>query len=132
MIENFMLYPAIGTFDVQDIRLYLNNRDDVLLDPLGSGRYFICGSSSVLPLIHEKRLNDLLIFPIVIQITNLQPDQIYFSQEYGHGNMRVSLREIVEWILNKYSCRIVIAYDFFDCTDLVKEKGLDFIFKFED
>lgn len=58
MARNLQLLPVDDTFDLSAIQDYLAVQDDMLLDPLGSGTYMICGIPEVIAQRRSKRLSN--------------------------------------------------------------------------
>jgi hypothetical protein len=65
MVHSVFLYPVDGSLDVAAIEHFLARQEDVLLDPLGTGTYLVCGTSDAKEAFQEERLANSEEFPYV-------------------------------------------------------------------
>jgi hypothetical protein len=126
MVNSIFLYPVSGAFDVEAIRGPLSRKPDVLIDPLGSGTYMLCGVPEAVPLKREKRCAKPSEFPYCVTVT-VEPDVVNIFQEYGNAWELRSAREFAQWVLDHYECRIEDEYQN-DLTTEYKEKGVGVLY----
>src|SRR5262249_5170743 len=98
MVHSVFLYPVNGSFDVASIERFLVQQPDVLVDPLGTGTYIVCGVPEAKDWLSKERLANPGEFPYAVLVT-VKSDQINVFQEYGDKAKLRSARDIVKWIL---------------------------------
>src|SRR5882757_8713007 len=100
MMSSIFFYPIEGSLNVTAIGQYLTQQPDVLLDPLGSGTYIICGLPNVeeiKEIIRKERLANPLEFPYSVLVT-VASDELNVFQEYGDDGQLRSSRNFVRWL----------------------------------
>src|SRR5882757_11295957 len=105
MVDSVFLYPLEGSFDVLAIEHFLAQQPDVLLDPLGTGIYLVCGSPASIDFMRDERIARPSEFPYAVLIT-LKPDCINVLQELANRLRLRSARNIVRWLLEHTRCQI--------------------------
>jgi len=126
MVDSVFLYPIEGNLDVAPIEAFLTQQPDVLLDPLGTGTYLVCGIPEVKELLREQRLANPSEFPYVVLIT-LKPERVNVYQKWGDEDGLRSARGIVRWVLERNSCRIQDEY-YNDWTERVAQQGVEVLY----
>lgn len=126
MRDHVYLRPIAGAFDVDHIRAHLESQADVLLDPLGSGVYMICGLAEAKRLFREERLEAPDQFPYVVLVT-VDADCVHVHQEFGDESRLRSTRSFVRWLLDRQPCRIEDEYGT-DWTERVALEGVDVLY----
>jgi len=126
MVHSVFLYPVDGSLDVAAIERFLAQQQDVLLDPLGTGTYLVCGTSDAKEVFREERLANPVEFPYVVLVT-VKPDHVNVFQEYGSKSGLRSARSIVRWILEQVHCRVGDGYGN-DWTERVAQYGVDILY----
>ena len=121
MMNSIFLYPIDGSFDVAAVEQFLATRSDVLLDPVGSGIYMVCGLPEAKKEYRKRRLADPSRFPYVVLVT-VKPDHVNVFQEYGDEDRLRSARDIVRWIIEHNRCRVEDEYRE-DWTERVAQQG---------
>jgi hypothetical protein len=58
MVHSVFLYPLEGQLDVASIERFLAQQPDVLIDPLGTGIYLVCGLPEAVETYRDLRLAD--------------------------------------------------------------------------
>jgi hypothetical protein len=126
MVESIFLYPVEGSFDVATIEHFLAQQPDVLLDPLGTGIYLVCGLPESIDFMRDERLAKPSEFPYAVLVT-VKPDCINVFQEYGNKIRLRSARNIVRWVLENTHCRIEDGYRN-DWTERVAQQGVGVLY----
>jgi hypothetical protein len=126
MVDSVFLYPIEGDFDVSAIEHYLAQQPDVLLDPLGTGIYLICGLPESIEFMRQERLEKPSEFPYAVLVT-VRPDHINIFQEYGNKIRLRSARSIVRWLLEHTRCLVQDEYRN-DWTERVARHGVDILY----
>jgi hypothetical protein len=126
LLESVFLLPAEGRFDPAPLEKYLSELPDVLLDPLGSGLYLVCGQEQATGPYRDRRLERPWEFPYVVLVT-VTPEWVNVVQEYGNAEQLRSAREIVRWLLAEQPCRVEDAYQG-DWTERVARDGVDVLY----
>jgi hypothetical protein len=126
MVDSILLYPIDSAFDLVSVDAFMMQQPDVLLDPLGTGIYMVCGLPSLKEVYLAKRLENPSEFPYVVLVT-AKPDCINIFQEYGNKNGLFSARRITSWLIEHNKCRIEDEY-FKDWTDLVIQQGVGILY----
>jgi hypothetical protein len=126
MVHSVFLYPVDGSLDVETIERFLAQHQDVLLDPLGTGTYLVCGTSDAKEVFREERLANSAEFPYVVLVT-VKPDHVNVFQEYGNKSGLRSARNIVRWILEHARCRVGDGYGD-DWTERVAQHGVGVLY----
>jgi hypothetical protein len=98
----------------------------VLLDPLGTGVYLVCGSPESIEFMRDRRLATPSEFPYAVLVT-VKPDCINVLQEYANKLRLRSARNIVSWLLERKRCRIQDGYRN-DWTERVAQQGVDALY----
>jgi hypothetical protein len=122
MVDSVFLYPVEGSLDVASIEQFLAQQPDVLLDPLGTGTYLVCGVPEAKETFREERLENPSEFPYVVLVT-VKPDCLNVYQEWGDEDRLRSARNIVRWVIEHSRCRIVDEY-YKDWTERVAQQGV--------
>lgn len=55
MVHSVFLYPVEGSLDVASIEQFLAQRPDVVVDPLGTGMYMVCGLPEAVEVYRDRR-----------------------------------------------------------------------------
>jgi hypothetical protein len=126
MIDSIFLYPLEGTFDVEAVERFLAQQPDVLLDPVGTGTYLVCGSPESIEHMREWRLSKPREFPYCALVT-IKPDRITVAQEFANETRLRSARDIVRWLLEQTQSRIEDEYGN-DWTERVARDGVDVLY----
>jgi len=126
MVHSIFLYPLNGSFNASVIEQFLMERPDVLLDPLGSGTYLVCGVPEAKEVYRDSRLARPSEFPYVVLLT-VKPDCVNVFQEYGDEYELRSAREIVRWMIEHNRCRIQDEY-YKDWTERVAQQGVEVLY----
>ena len=129
MVSSIFFYPIEGSLNVTAIGQYLVQQPDVLLDPLGSGTYIICGLPNVeeiKEIIHKERLASPLEFPYSVLVT-VASDELNVFQEYGDDGQLRSSRNFVRWLFKQGRYRIGDGYGN-DWTERVAQHGVDVLY----
>jgi hypothetical protein len=126
MVDSIFLYPLAGSFDVAAIRQFLEHQPDVLIDPLGTGIYLVCGSSESIDFMRDERIAKPTEFPYAVLIT-VQADCVNVLQEFANRLRLKSARNIVRWLLDHTRCRIEDSFSA-DWTARVAEHGVDVLY----
>lgn len=126
MVDSIFLHPLVDSFDVPAIEQYLAQQPDVLLDPLGSGIYLVCGSPESIEFMRDERIAKPTEFPYAVLIT-VNPDCINVLQEFANRSRLKSARNIVRWLLAHTRCRVEDGL-YNDWTARVAEHGVDVLY----
>jgi hypothetical protein len=126
MVHSVFLYPVNGCHDVASIEQFLAQRADVLLDPLGTGTYIVCGVPEAKEWLSEQRRANPSEFPYAVLVT-VKPDHVNVFQEYGDKAKLRSARDIVRWILEREQYRIGDEYSN-DWTERVAQHGVNVLY----
>lgn len=126
MVQSVFLFPVEGTFDLAPVHAYLGQLPDVLIDPVGTGVYMVCGLPEAVEAYRERRLEDPSEFPYVVLVT-VKPEWINVFQEYGDEDRLRSAREIVRWLLAHTQARIEDEVRE-DWTARVASEGVDVLY----
>ena len=126
MVHSIFLYPVNGSMDVASIERFLVQQPDVVLDPLGSGTYIVCGVPAAKELACAERRANPTEFPYAVLVT-VKPEHVNVFQEYGDKTELLSARNIVQWILDHQQCRIEDEYSR-DWTERVAQQGADVLY----
>ena len=122
MVHSVFLYPIEGSLDVASIERFLAQQPDVLLDPLGTGIYLVCGVPEAKEIFRDQRLADPSEFPYVVLVT-VKPEWVNVFQEYGDEDRLRSARNIVRWVIEHNHCRIEDEYRE-DWTERIAQQGV--------
>lgn len=122
MVDSIFLYPVEGSFDVTAIQRYLEQQPDVLLDPLGTGIYLVCGLPESVEFMRDERLAKPSEFPYAVLIT-VKPDCINVFQEHGNKVRLRSARSFLRWLMDHTRCRIEDEYAT-DWTERIAREGV--------
>lgn len=123
MAKNLTVSPMVGTFDVNAIEAYLDGCQDVFRDPLGTGKYLMCGVPEAVSYLREKRLKDPSRFPYVCLI-QVEPEYVHMFQEMSDAEKLRSARAFLSWLCEHFDCRIQDEYGR-DLTELYRTEGID-------
>jgi hypothetical protein len=126
MVHSVFLYPLNEGFDVDVIKRYLEAKPDVILDPLGTSTYLVCGVLEAVELCRNKRIEEPDRFPYCVLVT-VQRDEIMVYQEYGDEYDLRSARDFVRWFIEQQSCVIKDGYGF-DWTEQVRHEGVGVLY----
>ena len=129
MVSSIFFYPIEGKLDVATIDQYLTQQADVLLDPLGSGIYMLCGLPNVEEIkeaIRKERLASSPDFPYSALVT-VAPHELNVFQEYADDGQLRSARNFVRWLYPQGHYRIEDGYGT-DWTARVAEHGVDVLY----
>jgi hypothetical protein len=126
MVNSVFLYPIDGNFDVAAIEQFLAHQPDVLLDPLGTGKYLVCGVPGAKEVYREERIENPTEFPYVVLVT-VKPDCVNIYQEWGDEDRLRSARNIVRWLVEHNQCRIADDY-YRDWTERVAKEGVGVLY----
>lgn len=126
MVNSIFLYPTQGSFNMEAIEAFLGKQPDVLVDPLGSGTYLVCGMAEIKELIREQRLAKPSEFPYVVLVT-VKPERVNIYQEWGDEDSLRSARSILRWILEVQHCRVQDEYRN-DWTERVAREGVGILY----
>jgi hypothetical protein len=126
VVYSVFSYPVEGCLDVEAIARFLARQQDVLLDPLGTGIYLVCGLPVAVEWYRDRRLADPSEFPYVVLVT-AKPEWVNVFQEYGDEDRLRSARDIVRWIIEHNRCRIEDEYRA-DWTDKVARDGVGVLY----
>jgi hypothetical protein len=126
MVYSVFLCPAIGTFDVEAVQRYLEAKEDVFLDPLGTSTYVVCGGPEAVEVRREARIQEPDRFPNGVLVT-VKPDVINIFQEYGDKYDLRSARDFVRWVIELQPCRIQDEYRS-DWTEKVQMEGVGVLY----
>ncbi|MEZ4376175.1 MAG: hypothetical protein R3B07_35545 [Polyangiaceae bacterium] len=94
----------------------------MLLDPLGSGIYMLCGLAAARGGYREQRISNPGEFPCVVLVT-LRGNYVNVFQQYGNEEGLWSARVFVDWLLSQAPCRIEDAF-FEDWSERVALGGV--------
>jgi hypothetical protein len=126
MVDSIFLYPVDGSLDVASIERFLNRQPDVLLDPLGTGTYLVCGVPEAKEILRDKRISNPSEFPYTVLVT-VTSERVNVFQEYGNKEELRSARNLVKWILEHAQCRIQDEY-YRDWTAQVAQQGVGVLY----
>ena len=126
MVDSVFLYPAENGLDVTSIERFLAQQPDVLLDPLGTGTYLVCGVPEAKDLYRDERIANPSEFPYVVLVT-VKPERMNVYQEWGDEDGLRSAREIVRWVIEHNRCRIQDEY-YKDWTERVAQQGVGVLY----
>jgi len=126
MVHSIFLYPRDGSLNVASIEQFLEQQPDVLLDPLGTGIYLVCGVPEAKEVVRDARLARPSEFPCVVLIT-VKPEHVNIFQEYGDEDDLRSARNIVRWLIEHNHCRIKDEYRE-DWTERVSQQGVGVLY----
>jgi hypothetical protein len=126
MVHSVFLYPTNDGFDVDPIKRYLEARPDVILDPLGTPTYLVCGVPEAVAVCRDERVEEPDSFPNVVLVT-VQPDVINVFQEYGDEYDLRSARDFVRWVIERHPCLVKDEYRF-DWTEQVRREGVGVLY----
>lgn len=126
MVHSVFLYPAESSLDTASIEQFLAQRPDVLLDPLGTGIYMVCGLPEAVEVYRDQRLEDPSRFPYGVLVT-VNPEWVNVFQEYGDEDRLRGARDIVSWIVAHPHCRIEDEYRQ-HWTDRVAREGVGVLY----
>jgi hypothetical protein len=126
MVHSVFLYPVNGSLDVASIEHFLAQQPDVLLDPLGTGTYIVCGTPEAKGWLSKERLANPSEFPYAVLVT-VNPDHVNIFQEYGDKVKLRSARDIVRWIIDHGQYRIEDEY-YNDWTERVAQQGVGVLY----
>ncbi|MEZ4361554.1 MAG: hypothetical protein R3B48_15310 [Kofleriaceae bacterium] len=126
MVNSVFLYPVDSTFDPAPIEAFLAARPDVVMDPLGSGIFMVCGIPEAVDGYREQRLEDPTQFPYVVLVT-VKPEYVNVFQEYGDEDRLRSARAFVRWMLQHAPCRVEDEYRE-DLTAKVASEGVQVLY----
>lgn len=126
MVNSLFLYPIQGSFDVKAIETFLGKQPDVIMDPLGSSTYLVCGIAGMKDLIREQRISNPSEFPYVVLIT-VKAEQITIYQQWGDEDSLRSARSILLWIRELQECRLQDEYHN-DWTERVAREGVGILY----
>jgi hypothetical protein len=126
MVHSVFLYPTSDGFDVDAVKRYLEARPDVILDPLGTPTYLVCGLPEAVAICRDKRVEQPDRFPYSVLVT-VQPDVINVVQEYGDESELRSARDFVRWVIERQPCLVKDEYRF-DWTEQVRREGVGVLY----
>jgi len=126
MVYSVFLYPLEGSFDVESIERFLARQPDVMLDPLGTGIYLVCGVPEAKDVFREERLANPSEFPYAVLVT-VRPESINVFQEYGNRSRLRSARNIVRWVIEHNRCSVKDEYRE-DWTERVAQQGVGILY----
>ena len=126
MVHSVFLFPLEGSFDVSAIEQFLAQKPDVLLDPLGTGIYMVCGLPEAVEVYRDRRFEEPSQFPYAVLVT-VKPEWVNLFQEYGDEDRLRSARDIVRWMLEHHRCRIEDEYRE-DWTERVVRDGVGVLY----
>jgi len=126
MLNGIVLTPKTGTFDIAAIQAFLATRADVLLDPVGSGTYLVCGMPEHKDFYREQRLENPKSFPLVALVI-ATPTQVLVAQEFANRVRLLSAREIVRWLIAHLPCSVADDRGN-DLTARVEAEGPDILY----
>jgi hypothetical protein len=126
MVHSVFLYPTGDGFDVDPIKRYLEAKPDVILDPLGTPTYIVCGGPEAVAVRRDKRIEEPDRFPNAVLVT-VQPDMINVFQEYGDKYDLRSARDFVRWVIERQPCLVKDEYRF-DWTEQVRREGVGVLY----
>lgn len=126
MVDSVFLYPVEGSLDVASFERFLAQQPDVLLDPLGTGTYLVCGVQQAREVFRDQRLANPSEFPYVVLVT-VNSERMNIYQEWGDEDGLRSARNIVRWVIEHNRCRIVDEY-YKDWTEQVAQHGVGVLY----
>ena len=126
MVYSVFLYPTGDGFDVDPIKRYLEAKPDVILDPLGTPTYIVCGGPEAVEVRRDERVEHPDSFPNAVLVT-VQPDVINVFQEYGDKYDLRSARDFVRWVIEQQPCLVKDEYRF-DWTEQVLREGVGVLY----
>lgn len=126
MVNSLFLYPIDGSLDVLAIERFLAQQPDIVLDPLGTGIYLVCGVAEAKEVYRDERLAHPSEFPYVVLVT-LKPECVNVFQEYGDQHELRSARNFVRWLVEHNRCRIEDEYRD-DWTERVLQRGVGVLY----
>ena len=126
MVNSVFLYPVDGGVDVAAVESFVAKQPDVLLDPVGSGIYMVCGVPAAKKEYRKRRLADPSRFPYVVLVT-IKPEHVNVFQEYGDEARLRSARTIVRWVIEHSRFRIEDEYGK-DWTEEVAQRGIGVLY----
>src|SRR5678809_1211027 len=126
MVDSIFLYPIDGSFDVASIERFLTQQSDVLLDPLGTETYLVCGGPEAKEVLRDKRIANPSEFPYTV-LVSVKPECVNVFQEYGDKAELRSARNIVRWVIEHNRCRIQDEY-YRDWTERVAQEGVGVLY----
>jgi hypothetical protein len=126
MVHSVFIYPVDDEFDVDSVKRYLEARLDVILDPLGTPTYLVCGVPEAVAICRNKRIEQPDRFPYCVLVI-VQSDVINMVQEFGDESELRSARDIVRWIIERQPCLIKDEYGF-DWTEQVRREGVGVLY----
>ena len=126
MIYSIFLRPTLGSFDIQRFQQWLEDRQDTLLDPLGSGIYMICGLPQAVEYARQERVSEPSRFPYDVLVT-IKPEEINVFQEYGNEEKLRSAREFVKTVIEETGCEVLDEYGT-SWTERVRQEGVGVLY----
>src|SRR4051812_7957553 len=126
MVHSVFLYPLEGSIDVAAVEQFLAKQPDVLLDPVGTGVYMVCGVPEAKKVYRKRRLEDPTRFHYAVLVT-ITPECVTVFQEYGDAARLRSARTIVRWMIEHSPCRIEDEYGK-DWTERVAQEGVGILY----
>jgi hypothetical protein len=126
MVHSVFLYPTVGHLNVEAIERFLEQQPDVLLDPIGTRTYLVCGIPDAIEVVRKKRLARPSEFPYIVLVT-VTPECVNVFQEYGDEDGLRSARNIVRWVIEHNRCRIEDEYRA-DWTERVSREGVGVLY----
>jgi len=126
MVHSVFLYPREGSIDIAFVAQFLAKQPDVLLDPVGSGIYMVCGAAAAKKVFRKRRLEDPSRFHYAVLVT-VKPEYVNVFQEYGDEARLRSARNIVRWMIEHNRCRIEDEYGK-DWTERVTADGVGVLY----
>jgi hypothetical protein len=126
MVHSIFLYPLEGSFDVASVERFLAQQPDVLLDPLGTGIYLVCGSPDSIEHMRDWGISKPSEFPYRALVT-VKPDCINVVQEFANEMRLRSARNIVRWLVEHTRCRVEDEYNK-DWTERVAREGVGVLY----
>lgn len=126
MVNSVFLYPLGSQLDVASIERFLAQLPDVLLDPLGTKTYLVCGVPEAKEVFRDERLASPSSFPYVVLVT-VSCECMNVYQEWGDEDRLRSARNIVRWTLEHNRCRVEDEYHV-DWTERVVQQGVNVLY----
>jgi hypothetical protein len=126
MLTTVVMYPIQGSFDTNKVQEWLDQRDDIGVDLLGSGVYMVGGEAYAVEALRKMRTENPERFPPCV-LVRVSPDKIRISQEWGDKRQRGIACEFAKAIFEAGNCGVRDEYGK-DLTEHVRKEGMDVLF----
>jgi hypothetical protein len=126
MLADVILEPIHGEFDANKLRMWLDQRETICVDPLGTGAYMVGGSADMVEALKMIRTGDPSWFPPCVLVT-INPRIVMISQEWGDKDQREIACEFAKAVFAEGNC-VVRDQAGNDLTEHVRKEGMDALF----